>query len=54
MVATMEADIDTNYEMKDVSKKTAGPCSAGFFLDIPLTLRVLSAPKLAAERDSRT
>jgi hypothetical protein len=54
MVATMEADIDTNYEMKDVSKKTAGPCSAGFFLDFPLTLRVLSAPELAAERDSRT
>jgi hypothetical protein len=25
MVATMEADIDTNYEMKDVSKKPLDP-----------------------------
>ena len=25
MVATMEADVDTNYEMKDVSKKPLDP-----------------------------
>ena len=28
MVASMEADIETNYEMKDVSERSAGPCWA--------------------------
>ena len=54
MVATTEADLETNYEMKDVSESPLDPVEPHHGRQhFPLTL-ALPAPTFAAERDSRT
>jgi hypothetical protein len=57
MDAVLDSDIDTNYEMKDVSDSAPTPRANGWtllscFLDqLPLTL---TARTLAAKREPRT